>query len=103
MVPGSTLPIDETPVRAMKDSETLFPAEKGSFYMQNRYVMGRHERWIALPSAPLAPLTFLDGSAFVARWTDFDITPQYFEFWVGQPVYSTWSGIRGRDSRSHEP
>lgn len=99
MTPGNTVHIDLVSATPIRDAQVAYPALKGTLFMQTRLALGQIRHWAWTPEAPQAPITFMDGSAQVARWTDFDIEPAFFEHWVGGPVYSTWGGVRGRDVR----
>jgi len=101
MEPGQTLHIDLVPIQAMTDASVVFPNQKGAFYMQPRLESGREVYWNMVPAeyARPGPISFFDGAGTIARWPDFDVRPAYFEYWVGMPVYATWHGVRGRDTR----
>lgn len=100
MEPGNTVPIDVAASSVIRHSQVLHPSSKGLLLQWVHVLRGQHRFWTYVPAnGPISPITFADGSVSSARCTDFVFDHDFFENWVGHPVYSTWSGIRGIDRR----
>lgn len=98
-VPGANRDAETESVVAQRASDVLFPSDKGilwQFYSDARSVDEPH--WCCLPTAPLLPFAFADGSAVIATYLQFVVDPApVMALQVGIPVQSTWQGLRGRD------
>ncbi len=98
MEPGATIPIDLAETIAVRQTQVLFPSQKGML-VQWVYAEGDSDIfWSWNPyDRPRLPVTFCDGSVAEYRCTDFKLAHDFFENWVGHPVLATWSGSRGWD------
>jgi competence protein ComGC len=100
MVPGGTVPIDMARSVAIRQSQVVHPSSKGILVQWVHVLPGEHRMWSYTPAnGPISPITFADGSVSRLRCTEFVLDYEFFENWVGHPVISTWSGVRGIDRR----
>lgn len=107
MRPGHVPPLDDQRSRPTRTHQVLFPSSKGlTVRMHDGHFMGLRpppDNLFLAPGTPRqppwpAPVSFTDGSATSGVVADFlGGSPQYIEYGIGGPVYSTWFGVRGRD------
>jgi len=100
MVPGMAQHANEAKIAGVRQAEVLFPSEKGILGQYQDVAGESHVFWSYVPwNPPRWPMAMGDGSVIVAACTDFVLEHDFFEYWVGHPVFSTWSGVKGRDVR----
>lgn len=106
MRPGHTVPYVRAKAKPVRTSEVLFPAVKGLlFRWENR--VHTHLDGQPLPNDYHAfccthlwefPVANADSSVIKGHWMFFNgDRPLYIENEIGQPVESTWLGVRGID------
>ncbi|MCW5766055.1 MAG: hypothetical protein KIT68_08785 [Phycisphaeraceae bacterium] len=91
-------PIRDAP-HAVRQSDVALPALKGLLFNHFiRYGRDRNTLWCCLSAAPVGPVAFADGSLTQGRWWQFVPFPERpIVNSIGNPVLSTWEGIKGRD------
>lgn len=101
MRPGHTESPDQAHAVVIRQSQTLYPAQKGLIHQNFPFpeIPGNATPgWCCVPYRPIAPVAFADTSATLGKWDEFLAQgPLYIENSIGIPVLSTWNGCRGRD------
>lgn len=98
MQPGFTVPAPYAEASPIRQSDVVHPSEKGIMAQWLHVIGDSHVPWTYnVDTRPVSPIVRADGSAFAARAVDFVLEHDFFEDWVGHPVFGTWGGCRGRD------
>lgn len=100
MVPGKTQHANESKIAGVRQGDVRYPSEKGILGKVQDVEGENAVFWTFTPHRPPRwPIAMGDESVTFARCTDFELEFDFFEYWVGHPVYSTWGGVKGRDVR----
>lgn len=97
MTLGHTVPDTESVVSPIRDSMVASPGAKGLMYDSEIETASGSCSWCCATIVE-GPVLFADGSATLGSWPMF--LPSGFhqvQDRVGNPVFSTWNGVRGRD------
>lgn len=92
--------LSERPTRLIRQADVSFPSSKGLLftYRPGFVQTSRPVLWCCMPERIPAPVLFADGSAEVIAHQDCKlIAPLRPHMHAGQPVITTWYGVRGVD------